>query len=273
MKFRSVVNLVLLVLVLGLSLFIYLKPNQPSQSLFPVSDITGASIQHIKIEKKNQPAIEFQKRGNTWRMVSPFQARGDNVKIEQILGILTAQSDQQIAATQLERFELDRPLLTLTLNQEVFRFGTINPLSHQQYVSARNKVFLLPTGYFATAFSQPADFVSKKLLAEDEIPTAFHFPQLKLERNNGQWAMTPPNPKMDQDQLNRFADDWRLASALHSQPYDQSKPISEYTLRFKNGKSVQFQVLQQQPEFVLLRKDENIQFHFPQDTAKRLLAP
>jgi len=137
----------------------------------------------------------------------------------------------------------------------------------------RNKVFLLPTHYFAIAFSQPADFISKKLLSEDEIPTAFHFTHLKLERNNGHWAMTPPNPKMDQDQLNRFADDWRLASALHSQPYDQSKPISEYTLQFQNGKSVQFLVLQQQPEFVLLRTDENIQFHFPQDTAKRLLAP
>ncbi|TCV84728.1 DUF4340 domain-containing protein [Sulfurirhabdus autotrophica] len=273
MKFRSAQNLILLALVLGLSLFIYLKPKQSGQALLPISDLSSTAIQQIKIEKKGQPTLEFKKRGNTWFVATPFQARGDNNKIEQILSILSARSNQQIVATQLDRFELDQPLLTLTLNQEVFKFGTINPLTRQQYVLSGNKVFLIPTNYFATAFSQPADFISKKLLAEDETPTSFRFAQFKLDRQNGQWIMTPPNPNMDQDQFNRFADDWRMASALHSQPYDKSKPISEYTLHFQNGKSVKFQVLQQQHEFILLRTDENIQFHFSQDTAKRLLTP
>ncbi len=273
MKFRSTQNLILLVLVLGLSLFIYLKPKQSSPSLFPISDLSSTAIQQIKIEKKGQPALELKKRGNAWFVAAPFQARGDNNKIEQILSILSARSNQQMAATQLDRFELDHPLLTLTLNQEVLKFGTINPLTRQQYVLSGNKVFLISTNYFATAFSQPTDFISKKLLAEDETPTSFHFAQFKLDRHDGQWIMTPPNPNMNQDQINRFADDWRMASALYSQPYDKSKPISEYALQFQNSKSVQFQVLQLKPEFILLRTDENIQFHFPQDTAKRLLTP
>ena len=273
MKSRILLNLVLFAVVAGLSLFIYLKPKPASHSEFPLSSQASNTIRQIKIEKKGQPAIELQKRGDAWFLATPFQGRGNIFKVDQLLDLLKATSKQRFEATHLERFELDKPLLTLTFNQQIFYFGTINPLSQEQYVSTGNAVYLLPTSYFSTALAQPSDFASKKILAEDEIPAGFIFDTLHLTRSNGNWVASPDKPGLSQDRLNAFADHWREASALLSQPYDQSKPLEEFSLRLTTGKIIPIKILQRQPELILLRADENLQYHFPQETAASLLNP
>ena len=273
MKSRIVLNLFLLALVAGLSLFIYLKPKPAAQADFALSQLAADTIQHIKIEKAGQPPLEFSKQAGAWLMTSPFNARGDQLKISALLDILNAHSQQHFPAGHLERYELDKPLLSLTLGDQTFQFGTINPLSQSQYVHTNNAVYMIPTRYFASALTQPADFSSKKLLGENETPSGFDFPDHKFSRNNGTWVSSPANDKISQDQLNGFAEEWRMASALISQPYDHSKPLEEFSVHLVSGKIIQFKILQRQPELILLRADENLQYHFPQEVANRLLLP
>lgn len=273
MKSRVILNLFLLALVTGLGLLVYLKPKEAPQAEFPLSQLSANAIQHIKIDKTGQPPIEFVKRAGTWFMTSPFPARGDDIKITALLDILGAHSPQRFAADHLERYELDKPLLTLTLDRQTFQFGTVNPLSQAQYVNTDNVVYMIPTRFFASALTQPADFANKKLLAEHEIPTGFDFPDQKLSRNNGTWTANPTNATLSQDQLNSFAEEWRMASALISQPYDHSQPLDEFSIHLANGKTILVKTLKRQPELVLLRTDENLQYHFPEEVAKRLLLP
>lgn len=273
MKSRILLNLLLFILVAGLSLFIYLKPKNGSPAAFPLSSLSANTIQHIKIEKAGQPPIEFEMRSGIWFMTRPFSARGDHLKITALLEILSARSPQRFTADHLERYELDKPLLTLTLDNQAFRFGTVNPLSQAQYINTDNAVYMIPTRFFAGALTQPSDFSSKKLLAENEIPTGFDFPDQKFTRTNGTWTSSPVNAKLTQDQLNSFAEEWRMASALISQPYDQSKAMDEFTIHLANGKAISVKTLKRQPELILLRSDENLQYHFSQEVAKRLFLP
>lgn len=273
MKSRIILNLLLFALVAGLSLFVYLKPKDTPQAEFPLSQLSASAIRHIKIEKTGQPPLEFEQRAGAWFMTGPFPARGDQLKIAALLDILGARSQQRFAADHPERYELDKPLLTLTLGHQAFHFGTVNPLSQSQYVNTDNAVYMIPTRYFASALTQPADFASKNLLADNEIPTGFDFPDQKFTRNNGTWISNPTSDKLSQDQLNSFAEKWRMASALISQPYDRSKPLDQFFIHLASGKTIQIKILTREPELVLLRTDENIQYHFPQAVGKRLLLP
>ena len=273
MKSRFILNLFLFALVAGLSLFIYLKPKNSALPEFALSQLSSNTIQHIKIEKTGQVPVELEQRAGSWFITRPFLARGDQLKIKSLLDILGAHSQQRFDADHLSRYELDKPLLTLTLNQQTFQFGTINPLSQAQYVSTGNAVYMIPTRFFAGALAQPADFSSKKLLADNEVPVGFDFPNQKFTRTNGTWIADPISTKLSQDQLNSFADEWRMASALSSQPYDHSTPLNTFSIRLANGKTILMHTLQQQPELILLRTDENLQYHFPPEVAKRLLFP
>jgi len=44
-------------------------------------------------------------------------------------------------------------------------------------------------------------------------------------------------------------------------------------VRLANGKTVQFHILQREPDLVLLRGDENMQYHLPGGVGNRLLEP
>lgn len=78
---------------------------------------------------------------------------------------------------------------------------------------------------------------------------------------------------LSQDDINRWVDDWRQASALHAAPFVHGKPVGEISVYLKNGKKLTLGILQREPELVLLRTDEKLQYYFVATVAKRLLLP
>jgi len=76
-----------------------------------------------------------------------------------------------------------------------------------------------------------------------------------------------------QDDINRWVDNWRQASALHARPFVNGKSVGEITVYMKNGKKMTLGILQREPELALLRTDENLLYYFVADMAKRLLLP
>ena len=69
-------------------------------------------------------------------------------------------------------------------------------------------------------------------------------------------------------------DEWRHARALSVEPYT-GKPVRErVTITIiDDGKTrlLEFGVLARKPEFVVVRKDENLEYHFPEDIGARLM--
>jgi len=267
------VNLVLALLVAALGWLVFLKPEAPGDVQHKLSTLSAAQIDSISIALANQPRTELRKRQGTWYLTEPFQARADAARIESLLGLLTAQSEKRIVTTDLARFELDRPLARLKLGSQEFAFGATQPLSNQLYVHTQGAVFLISPVYFVDA-AQPAQaFISKRLLADDEIPVAFAFPHFTLTRDNGTWRMTPPTSAPTQDAANAFADEWRHAQARAvNQPVDY-KGTERITLRLASGKSLTLQAAQQAQEWVVLREDEKLAYRFSLDTAQRLRDP
>ncbi|MDP2155934.1 MAG: DUF4340 domain-containing protein, partial [Sulfuricella sp.] len=189
MKSRILLNLVVAGLVAVLSLLVWLKPRPVAPTEFKLSTLASASINRIAIEKPGQPAIVLQKNPSGWRLSAPFQARAEGTATGRLLEILAATSLQRFPATDLGRFQLDLPLLRITLNDQEFSFGTQNTLTGEVYVATNGGVHPVAPSYLAHAMKMPADFAARAFLAEEEKPTGFEFADLKLSQNSdGKWS-------------------------------------------------------------------------------------
>ena len=274
MKSRILLNLALAALVAALILLVWLKPRPMAQMEFKLSTLASASINRITIDKPGQPAIVLQGNPAGWRLSAPFQARADGAAVGRLLEILAATSLQRFPATDLGRFQLDNPLLRLTLNGQEFSFGTQNTLTGEVYVATNGGVHLVAPSYLVYSMKMPADFASRAFLAEDEKLAGFEFADLNLSQSSdGKWLTSPARPNLSQDDINRWVDEWRHASSLVTQPYDDTPPQESFTLRLGDGKLIPCKILRREPELVILREDEKLQYHFPSEIGKRLLSP
>ncbi len=274
MKSRILLNLVLAGLVAVLILLVWLKPRPTAQTEFKLSTLASASINRIAIEKPGQPAIVLQGNPTGWRLSAPFQARAEGAAVGRLLETLAATSLQRFPATDLGRFQLDPPLLRLTLNDQEFSFGTQNTLTGEVYVATNGGVHPVAPSYLAHAMKMPADFAARAFLAEEEKPAGFEFADMKLSQNSdGKWSASPARTDWSQDEFNRWADEWRHASSLVTQPYDGTPPQESFILRLGDGKLISCKILRREPDLVLLREDEKLQYHFPAEIGKRLLRP
>ena len=123
----------------------------------------------------------------------PFEARADRSQVERLLEITSAGSKEKLAATDLARFDLDRPVLTVTLGDQRFAFGTMNPLNQEQYVLAGDAVYLLPSFYASLVPQKAERLLTHALFVAGETPVAFVLPAFRVEQQgrNG-CASRPP---------------------------------------------------------------------------------
>ncbi len=271
MKSRIVLNLVLFSLVVGIGLLLYFKTQGNAPSEYRLSTLQAGDIKNIMLDKP--AALTLEKRGHGWFITRPFMARANAFQVERLLEILSATSKQRFPANDLTRFDLDQPQARLTLGEQAFSFGALNPLTAEQYVSTADNVYLVPLRYGAAVAVTPNTFLNHLLLADNEIPTGFDLPGYKLTRVNGAWSVSPAPAELSQDQLNRFADEWRYAYSIASEPANPAPGAEQIRILLDNGGSVALHVLQKRPQLILLRDDEMIAYHFPGDVAKRLLDP
>lgn len=273
MKSRLWLNVFLLLLVAALAFAVYSRRHTPAEPAYRLSALNAAQVSSIQIEKPNTPAVRLEKRNDAWFVTAPFAARADNFRVSRILEVLAASSIQRFPITDLAAFDLDKPFVKLTINGQQISFGTLNPLTQQQYALTANTVYLISARYMANAAVQTADFASKRLFAENEIPARFEFEDRVLALNNGKWETTPPRTDLGPDTLNAWRDEWRNASALLAQPYVDGNSLGKVLITLSSGKQITLGILQKEPDLVLLREDEHLQYHLPQETGKQLLVP
>jgi hypothetical protein len=268
------VNLGLAALVAVLGWLVFLKPEAPpGAGLHPLSTLRAAQIDSIDIAPANQPRIALRKRQNAWFITEPFSARADVTRIDSLLGLLTAQSEKRMVTADLARFELDKPLARLTLGQQEFAFGATQPLSNQLYVYTQGAVYLISPVYFIDVAKPPPAFISKQLLADDEIPVAFDFPRFTLTRDNGTWHMTPTAGAPTQDAANAYADEWRHALAASVQPTATLPSGAAVRVTLQSGKTLRVGFTRDGADWLLLREDEHLVYRLNAQAGRNLLTP
>lgn len=274
MNSRVWVNLALAALAIALLILVWIMQQPAQQAGLKLSTLAAADITRIRIDKPGQAPILLEKNPTGWRLTAPFKARADNATVGRAVELAGAGASQRFPAEDLGRFQLDRALLRVQLNNQEFSFGTQNPITGEVYVATGGFVHLIPPRYLFGTLKMPADFASREFLGEQEQLAGFSSPGLTLAQSpEGRWSASPAHPEWGQDDINRWADEWRHASSLVTQPYDGTPPLESFKLQLRDGKVLACRILQREPELVVLREDENLQYHFPAEVGKRLLQP
>ena len=278
MKNRWLLNIGLTLLVGALVLLVLYKPGAKKEAEgTPLTALTADAVQRIRLVRPKQPELVLDKSGEDWRLTAPRTARANSFRVNEVLRVAATRVGTRFpaASTELGKYGLDQPLATLFLNDAEIRFGGMHPLDNQLYVLHDGQVQLIPASVFRAVSAPLADFLSTSLIEDKAKPLAFKFPAFSLKQNEqGAWARTPELKDLGSDQVNRFVDEWRHARALSTAAYS-GKPVKErVTLTLADGdqqRVIEFGVLAYKPEFILYRKDENLEYSFPEETGTRLL--
>jgi len=275
MKLGWIVNALLLIAVIGLGAYAWHMAGQPKQPTHKLSTLASAGVKRIEVTPRSAPGYALEKRGETWFLSAPIQARADQSQVQRMLDLISATSKEKLAATDLKRFDLDPPALRVTMDSQAFSFGGTNPLTQDQYLATGDSVYLVSTYYASLVPRQPERMLTHNLFNESEKAVGFTFKGFSVEQKDGKWALSPQpsanNERPSQDDLNRWADDWRYASSLVTQTWTGRPTADEVQVKLADGKTIVFVVVRREPELILARPDEKLQFQFSGEMTRRLL--
>jgi len=259
--------------ILALSAWIYLRPVQKVGERTRISMLAPTSARELRLERPGKPALKMKRSDGQWHITVPFAARAEPAPVERLLSVLTATAELALPAADLARFELDHPRARLTIDGQSFSFGTVNPVTGNVYVLSGERVFLLEPKYANVFPADPNAMIDRHLLAADETPVLFAFPQFEVRQEAGNWRVTPRDGELSQDDLLHWVEGWRLASALRAEPYEGPAPAAHITVGLRDGRRIAIGVTEHEGELAFTRYDEHLRYYFFGNNARRLLAP
>jgi hypothetical protein len=277
-KSRLLVNLVLLLALVGLGLYAYLRPDPEAQTPgVAVTQLKREQISHIRVEPRGGPTIELARHGEQWRLEAPQRLRADGFQVDRLLDIVTVNSKEKLPRAELARFDLAPPRVSVTLNEQNFAFGAINEITNEQYLATADAVYLVPPHLGYGIPTEPSKLISPRLLGPDEAPMAFDFGRWKAVKDGqGKWSLSgtlPSKEALSQDDLNRWADEWKLVTSLAAQPHRAARGREAVTLSVAGGRKIRFEILAREPQVRLLRVDEGIAYQVGPEVGRRLTDP
>ena len=278
MKNRWLLNVGLALLIGALVLVtIYQPGKQQEPKGTPLTKLAPEDVQRIRLLRPKQAPLVLEKIGDAWRMNAPRTARANEVRVNELIQLAGTRASTRFPAApnELGKYGLDNPLATVFLNDYEIRFGGMHPLDSQLYVWHDGQVALIPAAALRAASAPLNDFLNAGLIEDKTKPLAFRFSGFSLKQNEqGAWVRTPEQKELASDAINRFVDEWRFARALSVAPYS-GKPVKErVTLNLADGdknRTLELGVLAREPEFVVYRQDEGLEYHFPADIGARLM--
>jgi hypothetical protein len=286
-----VVLLVLTLAVAGLGVFVYTSQrNAPEGEAHALSALKPADVKRIRLEvvaaaadaakspaataaAARAHAIGLERTEQGWRMTAPITARADAAQVERLLSILDARSVARYPARDLARYGLDRAPVALVLNDERFDLGGVNTVTQEQYVLAGEAVYAVPLAQRVAIPRNAESLLARSLFAAGETPVRFELEAFTASLHDGKWTFAPLEEEPGPDERNGWVAAWRQANAARVAPHDGRKPVSTVTVTLQDGRALILGVLQHEPELVLLRPDERLQYYFFADIGKRLLSP
>ena len=275
---RWLLNLALLALVVALALLLWLRPDGDAESeAAPLTPLARDAIRTIVIERGGEPAVRLTQSDGAWRLTAPLEARVDAFTLDTLLDLAGAPADRPVPLENgdLGRFGLAPPELSVRLNDTTVHFGAAHPLEDRRYAQHGERVYLLPVRFYRAAASPYTNFIDTRLIEPGRKLAALALPGFALTLEDGTWRREPAIESLSSDRINAFIDDWKHARALRVQQYADEPVRERITLTLEGPEGGQSRVtvgiLAREPELVLYRPDEGLQYHFPQAMAERLL--
>src|SRR5204863_2119214 len=140
---------------------------------------------------------------------APFSARAEAFQVQRLLAVLEAASVSRFPAANLERYDLDKPQSTVTLDGQAFAFGGVNTATREQYVLTDGAVYAIPLAQRTAVPRDPDALISHALFAPGEVPVRLEFPAFTAALEDRTWEFTPAPDDLTPDERNAWAERWK----------------------------------------------------------------
>ena len=273
---RWLVNLALLAIVVTLAVFtVYQRQQEKTEPGSPLTTLATENVGRIRIERTGQPTIVLEKETENWRLTSPVAARANRFNVENLLRVASARSELKLDGGDPAPYGLVTPQAKLEVGDETFEFGALHPFHHQVYVRHRGVVHLVGAQALSAVLRAPSHFIDGRLIEPNRRLVGLRLPGFALALKDGSWQRLPPDKKLASDRLNDFVAQWTNAHALAVEPAGMRPALATIRLELQRPdakpETLALDVLAYKPTFVLRRRDEKLEYHFPEEIGKRLL--
>ena len=288
MKNRWLINIILLVIVLSISLFLFLKPAKIKQTKqFSISTFNLSDFDSIKVDFPSKASVILKKSSESWDMIEPVKARADQFSVQKIISIVATSSSEKLPSNDLAKYGLDKPTMKLKLihkgQEEEFIFGTYNSVTEDQYLLYKENVYLISGSYSEAAATQPIELIDKLPLTKSEEIKYFDFSRLeqwqskrlKVTRNNNEWSANDGSQFKQNEMAEWFDMTWvkNPAKSVEKSSIDLRVPYKSFDIHTIDGKKITFLRLQESPETKLYRVDEGLLYNFGSDIGFTMMNP
>ncbi len=280
MTHYSQLNLIMLATIIGLAVFLYLRPQfQPETGGAAFQTLRDPdTVQTIRIVRHGEE-VALQRTEDGWYLSSPYHARADEAIVKKILNVLSADGRQRFPLTNSEDFNLDKPFIELYLDNDYFAFGGLAPTTDQQYLAINRHVYLVSPRYAIWIPVKPFDVVSTRLLEENEMPVTFEFHDFLIQYDGvqaGEWrAVNRAGDHLTAELLNRWVGLWRSSQPkeLIADQQGRSTALPVMRVMLQHGGIIQFSVLETDNGVIIFRDNEQIGYYFSELKGRQLLTP
>ncbi len=188
-KKKSILIVVLVILLSGLTLFLVYPTDPNSQKTGGFSTLVQHQIVSIKVQSTKALTIQIEKKSNHWYLTSPINRRADSSRIAIFLAVLTLPRKTIYSAEEvnLKELGLDQPAGTLTLNQQQFFFGNTDFSGKNRYLMHNNQITLIPDLVFPL-FKNGLSGVAQLQLAPAEKLIGIHSSSWTLNKSSNKWT-------------------------------------------------------------------------------------
>lgn len=279
MNKRLVINLVLAGVIIVLALVVMFEPGKQAVPDLPkITALKAEHVTHIAVERAGRDTLVFEKQADAaWRMTQPLALRANEFRVDALARAAQTGSHAQfpLAGRDLKQFELDAPIIKLTLNDQMIEFGSVNTLNNRRYVRVADTVHLIGDDVFFRLNGDAAGFISSALVPEHaQDLSAIKLPDRSLNRDasSAKWTVTPEVANLSPDEINTFLDEWRRAQALQVSAYSGTPSSETITLSFSGARPpLVYDVLRKTDGLILGNKAAGVQYQLTPEVAQRLL--
>ncbi len=280
-------NLLLFIGILVLSLLAWYQPGLKKIQVQLFSTLKKESIHHIIIEQESLASIKLSRINDHWFMEEPYSLPANPLRVETITALAQTRSYSRfpIQDADLERYQLDKPSISVWLNDQHFILGSTHPINKQRYAmnSNANKqadhqiVHLINGIIYYQLRATLNTFISPLLLPPAITISSIHWGNKILTINNHQWQLSPENSQVSSENIAQFLQHWQTIEASKveinlSLSIDKEELLNNQTISIhymqtldKNKgeqalKTIHYVLLQEETQLKLLRTDLNIAY-------------
>lgn len=288
-------NVVLIIIVIFLSFIVWFQPGlqQPVEQF--LSSLQASEIKTIIIERQDIGLIKLSKQKNGWFLQQPYQLPANPQRVATVTALAEKRSYSQFQANDkdLTRYHLDKPLVSVWLNDKQLTVGNEDPINQQRYAMnindniqlGNNTVHLIEGTVFYQLRANLDTFISPVLLPPQARIKSIVWSDKQLTINESGWQLTPESPETTSDSIALFIQFWQHARAskvesnysLPANSTDLQQSLS-ITISYRRASSdeeseidkIQYLIIQEGEQIILLRTDIQLAYWISPQVLKQL---